>query len=49
MHCIDPYAAPHVQAVAPVVQGNGTVDYNGESKTTTSRRRDFLDTNQFAT
>jgi putative ABC transport system permease protein len=32
---LDPYAAPHVQAVAPVVQGNGTVDYNGESKTTT--------------
>ena len=32
---LDPYAAPHVQAVAPVVQGNGVVEFNGESKTTT--------------
>ncbi len=32
---MDPYAAPHVQAVAPVVQGNGLVDFNGESKSTT--------------
>jgi putative ABC transport system permease protein len=32
---MDPYAAPHVQAVAPVNQGNGTVEFNGETKTTT--------------
>jgi putative ABC transport system permease protein len=32
---LDPYAAPHVQAVAPVVQTNGTADFNGEAKTTT--------------
>jgi putative ABC transport system permease protein len=32
---LDPYAAPHVQAVAPVVQGNGIVEYGGTSKTTT--------------
>jgi putative ABC transport system permease protein len=31
----DQYAAPHVQAVAPVRQGNGTVEYNGQSKDTT--------------
>src|SRR5512140_930144 len=29
---LDPYAAPHVQAVAPVVQTNGTAEYGGESK-----------------
>jgi putative ABC transport system permease protein len=32
---LDQYAAPHVQAVAPVSQGNGTVELGGESKTTT--------------
>ncbi len=32
---LDPYAAPHVQAVAPEVQGNGVVEFNGETKTTT--------------
>ncbi len=32
---LDPYAAPHVQAVAPVVQGEGVVDFGGQSKTTT--------------
>src|SRR5512141_3378748 len=32
---VDPFAAPHVQAVAPVNQGNATVEYNGETKTTT--------------
>ncbi len=32
---LDPYAAPHVQAVAPVVQGNGIVEFNGQSQTTT--------------
>ncbi len=32
---LDPYAAPDVQAVAPEVQGNGTVVFGGESKTTT--------------
>ncbi|HTP03510.1 MAG TPA: ABC transporter permease [Anaerolineales bacterium] len=32
---LDPYAAPHVQAVAPVVQGNGTAEFGGTSKTTT--------------
>ncbi len=32
---LDPYAAPHVQAVAPVVQGSGIAEYNGVSKTTT--------------
>lgn len=31
---LDPYAAPHVQAVAPVVQGNGNADFGGESKNT---------------
>ena len=32
---LDPYAAPHVQAVAPVNQGNGTAEFEGETKTTT--------------
>jgi len=32
---LDQYAAPHVQAIAPVNQGNGTVEYGGTSKTTT--------------
>ncbi len=32
---MDPYAAPHIQAIAPVNQGNGTVEFNGETKTTT--------------
>lgn len=32
---LDQYAAPHVQAVAPVIQSNGIADFNGESKTTT--------------
>ena len=32
---LDPYAAPHVQAVAPVRQGNGIVEANGETKETT--------------
>jgi putative ABC transport system permease protein len=32
---LDPYAAPHVQAVAPVVQGSGNVDFAGEAKNTT--------------
>src|SRR5512147_2116918 len=32
---MDPFAAPHVQAVAPVNQGNGTAEFNGETKTTT--------------
>ncbi len=32
---MDPYAAPHVQAVAPIVQGNGIVDFGGQSKSTT--------------
>ncbi len=32
---LDPYAAPHVQAVAPVRQGNGLVEYNGQTKETT--------------
>jgi putative ABC transport system permease protein len=32
---LDQYAAPHVQAVAPVRQGNGTVENGGESRTTT--------------
>ncbi len=32
---LDPYAAPHIQAVAPVNQGNGTVEFNGQNKTTT--------------
>ena len=32
---LDPYAAPHVQAVAPVLQGNGDVVFAGQTKTTT--------------
>ncbi len=32
---LDPYAAPDIQAVAPVVQGNGSVDFGGQTKTTT--------------
>src|SRR5512142_913471 len=32
---LDQYAAPHVQAVAPVKQGSGTVEFGGQSKTTT--------------
>src|SRR5574341_87478 len=32
---LDPYAAPHVQAVAPVLQGNGIVDFSGQTKSTT--------------
>ena len=31
---LDPYAAPHVQGVAPEVQVNGTVEFNGETKNT---------------
>jgi putative ABC transport system permease protein len=32
---LDQYAAPHVQAVAPVLQGNGIVDFSGQTKSTT--------------
>jgi putative ABC transport system permease protein len=32
---LDPYAAPQVQAVAPVRQGQGIVEANGQSKDTT--------------
>jgi putative ABC transport system permease protein len=32
---LDPYGAPHVQAVAPEVQGNGVVEANGQTKNTT--------------
>ncbi len=32
---LDQYAAPHIQAVAPVKQGNGTVEFGGETKSTT--------------
>jgi putative ABC transport system permease protein len=32
---LDQYAAPHVQAVAPVLQGNGDAEFNGQTKTTT--------------
>ncbi len=32
---LDPYAAPHVEAVAPVRQGNGLVEANGQTKETT--------------
>ncbi len=32
---LDQLAAPDVQAVAPVVQGNGTVDFGGQTKTAT--------------
>ncbi len=29
---LDPYAAPDIQAVAPVVQDNGTADFGGQTK-----------------
>ncbi len=32
---MDPYAAPDVKAVAPVVQGNGIADFDGNTKATT--------------
>jgi putative ABC transport system permease protein len=32
---MDQYAAPHVQAVAPVVQGTGIADFGGQTKSTT--------------
>ncbi|HEX8990617.1 MAG TPA: ABC transporter permease [Anaerolineales bacterium] len=32
---MDQYAAPHVQAIAPVVQANGMAEYNGQTKSTT--------------
>ena len=32
---MDPYQAPDVKAVAPVLQGNGIADFNGNTKTTT--------------
>src|SRR5512146_348607 len=32
---LDPYAAPHVQAVAPTVQGNTTAEFGGQSQSTT--------------
>jgi putative ABC transport system permease protein len=32
---MDQYAAPHVLAVAPVVQGSGNIDFNGQTKTST--------------
>jgi putative ABC transport system permease protein len=32
---LDPYAAPHVQAAAPALQGNGNVVFAGQTKTTT--------------
>ena len=32
---LDPYAAPHVQAVAPEVEGSGVAEFNGQTKTTT--------------
>ena len=31
----DPYAAPDIKAVAPVIQGNAVADFNGNTKTTT--------------
>ncbi len=31
----DPLAAPSVDAVAPVIQGNGTISFSGENSTTT--------------
>jgi putative ABC transport system permease protein len=31
----DPFAAPSVESVAPVIQGNGTITFAGESSTTT--------------
>jgi len=32
---LDAYAAPHVQAVAPILQGNAEVTFGGESRNTT--------------
>jgi putative ABC transport system permease protein len=32
---LDPFAAPHVQAVAPALQGSGEVDFSGQTKSTT--------------
>jgi putative ABC transport system permease protein len=32
---MDPYAAPDIKAVAPVLQGNAIADFNGNTKTTT--------------
>lgn len=32
---MDPYAAPHVQAVAPTVQGNDVAEFGGQTKNTT--------------
>jgi putative ABC transport system permease protein len=32
---LDPYAAPHVQAVAPALQGSGDAVFAGQTKTTT--------------
>jgi putative ABC transport system permease protein len=32
---MDPYAAPDVKAIAPVLQGNAIADYSGNTKTTT--------------
>jgi putative ABC transport system permease protein len=32
---LDPYAAPHIQAVAPAIQGNGDAVFAGQTKTTT--------------
>src|ERR1700690_2632404 len=32
---MDPYAAPDIKAVAPVIQGNAVADFNGNTKTTT--------------
>lgn len=31
----DPFAAPSVESVAPVIQGNGTLSFGGENSTTT--------------
>jgi len=31
----DPFAAPSVESVAPVIQGNGTISFGGENSTTT--------------
>lgn len=31
----DPFAAPSVELVAPVIQGNGTISFGGENSTTT--------------
>ncbi len=32
---LDQFSAPHVQAVAPAVQGNGIIDFNGQTKSST--------------